>query len=147
MKSNIPNLLTLMNVLSGSLAVIFAVRNQWEIMAGLVFLGLVFDFFDGLSARLLHVQSPLGLQLDSLADMITFGLVPGIVMFQLLSMSLTGAGGMEVNGLSQPDNIMRIIPFFGFTITGHTIRHCFPQSFLNGKINQMGYSNQKNKLL
>ncbi|MGB5645995.1 MAG: CDP-alcohol phosphatidyltransferase family protein, partial [Muriicola sp.] len=62
MKNHIPNILTLMNVFSGCLAAVFAVKNQWEIMAFFVFLGMFFDFFDGLSARVLKVQSPLGIQ-------------------------------------------------------------------------------------
>lgn len=85
MKRHIPNLITLMNVFCGCVATIYAVLNQLELAALFVFLGIIFDFFDGLAARLLDVKSELGLQLDSLADMITSGLVPGIVMFQLIN--------------------------------------------------------------
>lgn len=94
MKKAIPNLITLLNVFCGCIAVVFAVLNQLEMAAVFVFLGIFFDFFDGLAARLLNVQSELGVQLDSLADMITSGVVPGIVMFQLLGMSMTGGDGM-----------------------------------------------------
>ena len=80
----IPNLLTLLNLLSGCLAVLFAVNNQIKYTVVFVLLGIFFDFFDGFAARLLKVQSELGKQLDSLADMITSGLVPGIVMVQML---------------------------------------------------------------
>lgn len=117
MKKSIPNFLTLLNVLAGSAAVIFAVENRWEIMAGLIFLGLVFDFLDGLSARALNVQSDLGLQLDSLADMVTFGLVPGIVMFQLISMSLGGVNGEQLGKVGQELNVESFLPFLGFAIT------------------------------
>lgn len=117
MKQHIPNILTLLNVFSGCLAVLFAVRNQWEFMAFFVFLGLLFDFLDGLSARALKVQSPLGIQLDSLADMITFGLVPGIVMFQLLTMSETGGWNLKIAETLNWESFYDIIPFFGFTIT------------------------------
>jgi len=72
---------------SGSIAAILAVQNHLVFAAIFVALGIFFDFFDGFFARLLQVSSSLGLQLDSLADMITSGLVPGIVMFQLLIQS------------------------------------------------------------
>lgn len=87
-KKYIPNFVTLLNLFSGSIAVIFAVNNNFVVAALFVFLGIFFDFFDGLLARKLNVQSPLGVQLDSLADMVTSGLVPGIVMFKLISMSV-----------------------------------------------------------
>jgi len=86
-------------------------------MAFFVFLGLLFDFLDGLSARVLKVQSPLGIQLDSLADMITFGLVPGIVMFQLLTMSETGGWNLKMTETMNWDSFYGILPFFGFAIT------------------------------
>ncbi len=80
----IPNLLTLLNLLSGCLAVIFAVNYNIELTVLLVLIGIGFDFFDGFAARLLQVQSELGKQLDSLADMVTSGVVPGVVMVQML---------------------------------------------------------------
>ncbi len=85
-KRFIPNFVTLLNMLCGSIAVIFAVHNNFVMTAFFVFLGIFFDFFDGLLARKLNVQSELGVQLDSLADMITSGLVPGIIMFKLISL-------------------------------------------------------------
>ena len=87
MKQHLPNILTLLNLLCGSIAVIFAVNSNFVFAACFVFLGIFFDFFDGFAARALNVQSDLGLQLDSLADMVTSGLVPGIVMFKLMSLS------------------------------------------------------------
>lgn len=86
MKRYIPNALTLLNLFCGSIAVIFAVNNNFVAAALLVFLGIFFDFFDGFAARKLNVQSELGVQLDSLADMVTSGLVPGIVMYKLLQL-------------------------------------------------------------
>lgn len=117
MKRHIPNLITLLNALSGCIAVIFAVRNQMELAALFVFLGIFLDFFDGLAARALNVKSELGLQLDSLADMITSGLVPGIVMFQLLSMASTG--GWNAAGLAtyEVGEGPLLLPFAGFLIT------------------------------
>lgn len=87
MKRHLPNIITLLNLFSGSIAVLFAVQSNFVAAALFMFLGIFFDFFDGLVARKLDVQSPLGLQLDSLADMVTSGLVPGIVMFKLLNIA------------------------------------------------------------
>ena len=89
-KRYIPSSITLLNVFSGCIATVFAVLNELEWAIFFVFLGIFFDFFDGLVARLLDVKSDLGLQLDSLADMITSGLVPGIAMFQMFNMSIDG---------------------------------------------------------
>jgi CDP-diacylglycerol--serine O-phosphatidyltransferase len=87
-KKQIPNFITLLNLLSGCVGAVLAVQGDLSLAAVFVSLGIFFDFFDGLAARLLKVNSELGLQLDSLADMVTSGLVPGIVMCQLLSKSL-----------------------------------------------------------
>ena len=87
-KPLIPNTFTLLNLLSGSIAVLFAVHSNFVAAAIFMFFGIFFDFFDGLLARKLNVQSELGIQLDSLADMVTSGLVPGIVMYKLLASSI-----------------------------------------------------------
>ena len=87
-KRHLPNIITLLNLFSGCIAVLLAVQNYFVGAALFMFLGIFFDFFDGLVARKLNVQSELGLQLDSLADMVTSGLVPGVVMFKLLNLSL-----------------------------------------------------------
>jgi len=86
---HIPNFVTLLNLFCGSIAVIFAVNGFLITAAFFAFLGIFFDFFDGLLARKLNAQSELGLQLDSLADMVTSGLVPGIVMYKLLGMTVS----------------------------------------------------------
>jgi len=90
-KKHIPNFLTLMNLLSGTIAVFFAVKDQLIIAALFVFVGIFFDFLDGFAARILKVQGELGKQLDSLADMVTSGVVPGIVMFQLIIASISNS--------------------------------------------------------
>lgn len=122
MRKHIPNFITLLNVFCGCVATVFAVQNQLEFAAFFVALGIFFDFFDGLAARVLDVKSELGLQLDSLADMITSGLVPGVVMFQLLGMSQTG--GWSTGGVALADgwpaaafNAANLWPFIGFIIT------------------------------
>lgn len=92
LKRYIPNFITLLNLFCGSIAVILAVNNLFVASAAFVFLGIFFDFFDGFFARKLNVQSELGVQLDSLADMITSGLVPGIIMYKLLSIVCDSPG-------------------------------------------------------
>jgi CDP-diacylglycerol--serine O-phosphatidyltransferase len=87
-KKQIPNFITLLNLLSGCIATVFAVQDDLVVATAFVCIGIFFDFFDGLAARALKVKSDLGLQLDSLADMVTSGLVPGLVMCQLIFNSL-----------------------------------------------------------
>ena len=87
-KRHIPNMVTLLNLFSGCIALIFAVYGNFVVAAFFVFLGIFFDFFDGLLARKLNVQSPLGIQLDSLADLVTSGVVPGVIMFKLISLTV-----------------------------------------------------------
>lgn len=81
LRKHIPNLFTLGNLLCGTLAVMAAVNKYYEATAFLVVLGIFFDFLDGFLARILKVQGELGKQLDSLADMVTSGVVPGLLMF------------------------------------------------------------------
>lgn len=83
-KKHIPNIITLGNLLCGTIAAIYAVRGDFYTTAILVGIGIVFDFFDGFVARLLQVQGEFGKQLDSLADMVTSGVVPGIIMVQYM---------------------------------------------------------------
>lgn len=82
-KKHIPNAITCLNLLSGALAVVYALHVQrLDIASWLIVLAAVFDFFDGLVARALGVTSPIGKDLDSLADVLSFGLAPAIVMSQ-----------------------------------------------------------------
>lgn len=83
-KKHIPNAITLMNQFSGIIALIFAYKGDFDFALLFVLIGAGFDFLDGMVARLLKVTSPMGKELDSLADMITFGLVPGMVAYKLL---------------------------------------------------------------
>jgi CDP-diacylglycerol--serine O-phosphatidyltransferase len=88
LKRHIPNIVTLLNLFSGCIALIFAVYGNFIAASIFVFLGIFFDFFDGFLARKLNVQSPLGIQLDSLADLVTSGVVPGIIMLKLIALSV-----------------------------------------------------------
>jgi CDP-diacylglycerol--serine O-phosphatidyltransferase len=83
-KKHIPNLLTLGNLLCGTIATIFAVEGNFTAAALFVIAGILFDFLDGFVARLLKVSGELGKQLDSLADMVTSGVVPGVIMFNMI---------------------------------------------------------------
>jgi CDP-diacylglycerol--serine O-phosphatidyltransferase len=84
-KSHIPNILTLANLFCGILAIKVGFSEHYYLAGFFVLLGAFFDFFDGFSARLLKVQGELGKQLDSFADMVTFGVAPGVVMYSFLS--------------------------------------------------------------
>ncbi|WP_445454381.1 CDP-alcohol phosphatidyltransferase family protein [Flavobacterium sp. 25HG05S-40] len=83
-KRLIPNLFTMLNLFCGCVALVFVSNEEFAVAFGFVCLGIFFDFFDGFFARKFNVSGPLGVQLDSLADMITSGVVPGYVMYQLL---------------------------------------------------------------
>ncbi|TCC91989.1 CDP-diacylglycerol--serine O-phosphatidyltransferase [Pedobacter frigiditerrae] len=87
MKKHIPNAITCANLFSGCIGIVFAFKGELELAAYFVLLSGIFDFFDGMVARLLHVKSAIGKELDSLADMVSFGFLPGVVMFQLLKLS------------------------------------------------------------
>ena len=73
MKKHIPNTITCLNLISGCIATYWAFQGDYELALLFIVIGAVFDFFDGMVARLLHVSSPIGKELDSLADDITFG--------------------------------------------------------------------------
>lgn len=94
----LPNLLTMANLLAGAGAVVAVLQyHDYQLALWLIVASAIFDFFDGLVARLLNQISPLGVQLDSLADDISFGLVPAVVMFDLFRSSDSAFGlGAEV---------------------------------------------------
>ena len=117
-KKHIPNLLTLGNLLCGTIATIFAVQGEFVFAALLVISGVLFDFLDGFAARLLHVSGELGKQLDSLADMVTSGVVPGIIMFRLLQDENVFMNDNDLNSLEQFSfNLNDVLPFLGLLLT------------------------------
>lgn len=87
-KKHIPNTITCGNLLCGCLAIVKAFQGDLVWAAYLVGIAAVLDFFDGFAARMLKVSSPIGKDLDSLADMVTFGVVPGVVMFHMILFSV-----------------------------------------------------------
>ena len=84
MKKHIPNLITSRNVASGCFGIVFEFEGYHDTALMFMCFALLFDFMDGAVARLLNVSSPMGKELDSLADMITFGLLPGVMMFRYM---------------------------------------------------------------
>ena len=83
-KKHIPNTITCCNLISGCIAIAYAFSGKIEISFTWIIIGAVFDFFDGMSARLLKVSSPIGKELDSLADIVTFGVAPSTILFSKL---------------------------------------------------------------
>ena len=105
MKKHIPNTITSLNLISGCIATYWAFQSNYELSLLFIVIGAVFDFFDGMSARLLHVSSPIGKDLDSLADDITFGFAPSAIIFSWLC-------GYDFHELPSP--IAFIMPFLAF---------------------------------
>ena len=85
LKKHIPNAITCLNLISGCIATYFAFQSDYTMALLFIIVGAVFDFFDGMTARLLHVSSPIGKELDSLADCVTFGFAPSAMLFDFLS--------------------------------------------------------------
>ncbi|MBT8276128.1 MAG: CDP-alcohol phosphatidyltransferase family protein, partial [Bacteroidia bacterium] len=90
MVKQIPNIITSLNLLCGCVAILLALSGDLIAAAFFILAGIIFDFFDGLAARWLNAQSELGLQLDSLADVVTSGVAPAMVMLQMINVSVTG---------------------------------------------------------
>jgi CDP-diacylglycerol--serine O-phosphatidyltransferase len=84
---HVPNIITLLNLLCGCMAIVSMFYSRFDQAAILVLIALILDYLDGFAARALNVHSELGKQLDSLADMVTFGVVPGMVLYHLFLQS------------------------------------------------------------
>ncbi len=83
MRRHIPNLLTLLNLVSGTTAIVFTLEGHWQWAVYLLLAASVLDFLDGFAARMLNAFSETGKQLDSLADMVTFGVLPGVFIYTI----------------------------------------------------------------
>lgn len=107
---SLANIITLLNLFFGCLTVLILVENNLEIqyVFVLTFICLILDFFDGLIARYYNMQSDIGIQLDSLADMISFGLVPGIIIYNLFIQAPSSSVGSILSS---------VVPFFSFLVT------------------------------
>lgn len=107
MRKNIPNAITCLNLISGCIAAVLALQGHLDIALIFVLLGCAYDFLDGMAARLLDVSSPLGKELDSLADCITFGFVPSVMIYEYL-------GNLEYP--SWLELVAGYIPFIAFLV-------------------------------
>lgn len=102
---HIPNTITCCNLVSGCIATTFAFNGNAQMALVWIIIGAVFDFFDGMTARLLHVPSPIGKELDSLADDITFGVAPATIVFAEL-------GVLEYPNFLEP--LRPVLPYFAY---------------------------------
>ena len=107
MKKHIPNTITCCNLISGCVATVFALFGDAELALLFIILGAVFDFFDGMTARILGVSSPIGKELDSLADDVTFGVAPASILFSFLNI---------IDYPSFLDGWRNVIPFLAYII-------------------------------
>lgn len=85
MKKHIPNCITCCNLICGCLSIVFATRGLLPLASLLIIASAIFDFFDGFAARMLKVQSPMGVDMDSLSDVVSFGVAPTIIVFTFLN--------------------------------------------------------------
>ena len=107
-KKHVPNCITLTNLLCGALSIYFLYISDNVLLPSIfIILGAIFDFFDGLTARLLKVTSAIGKELDSLADVVTFGLAPSLITVEVLKGSLINEGFSIFTA-----NILGLIPLF-----------------------------------
>lgn len=107
-KNPIPNMLTLANLLAGILSIYIGMMGDLKLAAYLIFISAILDFMDGFAARMMNAYSDLGKQLDSLADMVSFGVAPGFIIFNMIRISHGQPGN---TGTSDT-----LIPFIGFMI-------------------------------
>jgi CDP-diacylglycerol--serine O-phosphatidyltransferase len=107
-KQHIPNALTTMNLLSGLISLVLVMEANYILASLFIFIAALFDFLDGNAARILKVHSELGKQLDSLADLVSFGVAPGLMVFQMISVHCAGS----CNLLER----MHITPYFAMLI-------------------------------
>jgi CDP-diacylglycerol---serine O-phosphatidyltransferase len=107
MMRHIPNFITSLNLASGFAAVIFAASGDTVTASWLILAAMIFDFLDGFSARLLRAYSLIGKELDSLADVVSFGVAPGIIIYNLLMNSLSAGEPADIN--SESLNMILII--------------------------------------
>ena len=105
-RGHIPNFITLLNLLSGVLSIYLGSVGELQLAAMMIFVAAIFDFFDGFAARLLNAKSAIGVQLDSLADMVSFGVAPAFVLFYSIEYSI------EITGIST----WEYLPFISFII-------------------------------
>ena len=120
MRKQIPNLITICNLLCGTMAAYAAAIGHLDGAALLIMAGIVFDFFDGMAARALGVSSAIGRELDSLADVVTSGVAPAVIAYQLFSAEHTLLGAVSL--LTPAFSAYRLATFNLDTTQGTTFR-------------------------
>jgi len=96
-RNNIPNLITTLNLTSGVIAILFSFENQLIISSIFIYVGFFLDYMDGFFARILNAKSNIGKELDSLADLVTFGLAPACIVYNLLKKILYVEGFINIS--------------------------------------------------
>ena len=116
MKKHLPNAITCCNLISGCVAITFALGHAYKCALLAIVAGAVFDFFDGMVARLLHVSSPIGKELDSLADVVTFGVAPATMLFSFLTdlSYISLVKDIDASGFSGLGDWIIYVPFLAF---------------------------------
>lgn len=126
-KKHIPNFITLMNLLAGIFSIYLGMKGEIQLSAALIFVAAIFDFFDGFLAKILKAKSDLGVQLDSLADMVSFGVAPAFILFHTISMTNDIQGYGTISDIlifsvnipiinRQIEFLVTDLPFFAFII-------------------------------
>lgn len=111
MKKHIPNTLTCLNLICGTLSVMAAVKGNLEMAAIWIIIAAVFDFFDGFAARMLKVASPIGKELDSLSDVVSFGVAPAMIIYTWLNRCL-----FEMQPALSSSRFMELMPFIALLV-------------------------------
>jgi len=113
MRKSVPHIITLLNLFFGCCALVYVFNQRFDIAFFLILFGAIADYSDGMAARLLDVRSELGKELDSLADMVSFGVVPGVILYQLL---LESSQQQLLFGEGTLPDIWGALPGFLFTV-------------------------------
>lgn len=106
-KKHIPNFITGFNLVSGCISIVLSFSHQYEWAIAAIFIAAVFDFFDGFAARLLGVMSPMGKEMDSLADVVSFGVSPAMVLFCYM---------LQINEKQEITGLLSYLPYLIFMV-------------------------------
>ena len=118
-KKYIPNSITSLNLLSGCISITLAFEGYLLYAVYMIFAAAIFDFFDGMSARLLNAYSVMGKELDSLADLVSFGVAPSVIIFHMMKISLFGTVHLPpIENLTLSEFVFLIIPFIIAILSG-----------------------------
>jgi CDP-diacylglycerol--serine O-phosphatidyltransferase len=110
MKRHIPNFITSLNLVSGFAAIIYTANNDLITASWLILAAMIFDFLDGFAARLLKAYSAIGKELDSLADIVSFGVAPGFIIYQWLDNSISAGAPFIVNNDGVKATLILLLP-------------------------------------